>query len=111
MSPSIPQGVEYDEVVAMMIQHTQTTVGASLPPSYTDDLARAIGVLQQLQLLMMSSWLNPTLADVAHLVLTVEHDFGSSAQLEQVIQALVGQHLAAQMAHRDRQLVRQEVAV
>lgn len=76
-------------------------------PTYADDLSRTIGALQQLQVLM-ASWQTPTLADVAHLIVSMQQDFGSTAPLEQVIQTLVGQHLASQMAHR---LSRKEVAV
>lgn len=95
----------------MMIQQTHRgTLSTGFPPVYTDDLARLIGVLQQLQALMVA-WNDPTLADLTRLVLAIQHDFGPGESLEQVIQALVGQHLATQMAHRDRRQARQEVAV
>ena len=79
-------------------------------PAYADDLSCTIGALQQLQVLM-ASWQNPTLADVAHLVLRMQQDFGSSEPLENVIQALVGQHLTSQLAHRMSRQTRQEVVV
>jgi hypothetical protein len=79
-------------------------------PTYAEDLSRTIGALQQLQVLM-APWQNPTLADVAHLVLSMQQDFGSSESLEQVIQALVGQHLASQMTRRLSRQIRQGVVV
>lgn len=94
-----------------MMQYTHRgTHSTGLPPVYTDDLTRLIGVLQQIQVLMVA-WNDPTLADVTRLVLTIQHDFEPEASLEHVIQALVGQHLASQMAQRDRRQVRQEVTV
>jgi DTW domain-containing protein YfiP len=95
----------------MMMQHTHRDAFVILPPTYTDDLTRVIGTLQQLQLLMVSSWHNPTLADVAHLVLSVEQDFGSSTSLEQAIQTLIGQHLTAQKAQRLERQAQQEVTI
>jgi len=85
-------------------QHYITT------PTYADDLSRTIGALQQLQVLMSFSQ-NPTLADVAHLVLSMQQDFGSSEPLENVIQALVGQHLTSQEARRLARRARQEALV
>ncbi len=79
-------------------------------PAYADDLSRTIGALQQLQVLM-APWQNPTLADVARLVLRMQHDFGSSEPLENVIQTLVGQHLTSQVARRMSRQARQEVVV
>jgi hypothetical protein len=82
-------------------------------PAYTDNLSRTIGALQQLQVLM-ASWQNPTLADVARLVLHMQQDFGSSEPLENVIQSLVGQHLLCQLSARSRGATlsaRQEVVV
>ena len=79
-------------------------------PAYADDLSRTIGALQQLQVLM-ASWQNPTLADVARLVLSMQQDFGSSELLENVIQTLVGQHLTSQVARRMSRQTRQEVVV
>ncbi len=79
-------------------------------PTYADDLSRTIGALQQLQVLM-ASWQNPTLADVARLVLRMQQEFGSSEPLEHVIQSLVGQHLTSQMARRLSRRARQEVVI
>ena len=83
-------------------------LSSSTAPCYIDPLSRIIGVLQHLQVLLTP---DATLADVAHLVLSMQQDFGSSEPLEQVIQALVGQHLASQMARRLSQQSRQEVVV
>ena len=93
----------------MLMHHTHRDTFVILPPTYTDNLTRVIGTLQQLQLLMQTSWHNPTLADVAHLVLSIEQDFGSSTSLEQAIQTLIGQHLTAQKAQRLERQARQEV--
>lgn len=91
-----------------MMQQPSPAPFTTIPPAYTDDLKRTIGALQQLQVLM-ASWQNPTLADVARLVLSMQQDFGSSEPLENVIQALVGQQLTSQMARRLSRQVRQEV--
>ena len=83
-------------------------LSSSTAPCYIDPLSRTIGVLQHLQVLLQP---HATLADVAHLVLSMQQDFGSSESLEQVIQVLVGQHLALQMARRLSRQIRQEVAI
>jgi hypothetical protein len=87
-----------------------TVQSSSTAPCYSDNLTRTIGALQHLQALM-AAWNNPTLADVARLVLHMQQDFGSSEPLENVIQALVGQHLTSQIAHHLSQRSRQEVVV
>ena len=79
-------------------------------PAYADDLSRTIGALQQLQVLLASCQ-DPTLADVTHLVLSMQQDFGSSEPLENVIQILVGQHLTSQVASRMSRQTREEVVV
>ena len=84
------------------------TLSSSTAPCYIDPLSRIIGVLQHLQELLP---LDAKLADGAHLVLSMQQDFGSSESLEQVIQVLVGQHLALQMARRLSRQIRQEVAI
>src|SRR5207248_9907261 len=96
------------EVVAMMVLPYEQPYATI--PAYADDRSRTIGAWQQLQLLM-ASWQNPTLADVAHLVLRMQQDFGLHEPLENVIQSLVGQHLTSQMTRRLSQQTRQEVVV
>ncbi len=83
-------------------------LSSSTAPCYIDPLSCIIGVLQHLQVLLPP---DATLADVAHLVLSMQQDFGSSVSLEQVIQVLVGQHLASQIACRLSRQIRREVAV
>jgi len=95
------------EVIAMIYPSEQTY---TITPTYIDDLTRTIGVLQHLQVLM-AAWTNPTLADVAHLVGSMQQDFGPGESLEHVIQALVGCHLASQMACRLSRQARQEMAI
>jgi hypothetical protein len=68
-----------------------------LPSNNLDQLSHTIQVLQQLQRLLTIS---ATLADVADLLACVEAEFGAECSLEQVIQRLVGEHLAAQLAQR-----------
>jgi len=51
------------------------------------------------------------LADVAHLVGSMQQDFGPGESLEHVIQALVGCHLASQMVCRLSRKARQEIAI
>lgn len=82
-----------------MMQQVHTGPLVIVPPVYTDDLSRMIGVLQQLQYLM-STWTDPTLADVAILLQGIQQDFGPGESLENIIQALVGRHLSSQMARR-----------
>jgi hypothetical protein len=91
-----------DEVMAKIYPSEQTY---TISPTYIDDLTRTIGALQQLQVLM-AAWSDPTLADVAHLVGSMQQDFGPGESLEHVIQALVGCHLALQLA-RLRRVARQ----
>jgi hypothetical protein len=62
-----------------------------------DRLTRIIQVLQQLQRLLPIS---ATLADVADLLACVEASYGSDVLLEDVIQHLVAEHIAAQLAQR-----------
>lgn len=69
-----------------------------LSNSTLDQLSQTIQVLQQLQRLLTIS---ATLADVADLLAYVEAEFGAECPLEYVIQRMVGEHLAVQMAQRD----------
>jgi hypothetical protein len=68
-------------------------------PVYQSDLTRTIGVLQQLQILVAAQR-DASLADVIQIVRDIQHDFGEQSQLENVIQALVGQHLGQQLTTR-----------
>jgi hypothetical protein len=70
-------------------------------PLYTDDLSRTIGALQHLQVLLAGRP-DATLADVSQLVSAMQQEFGSTESLEDVIQSLVGRHLAKQVARRHR---------
>jgi CBS-domain-containing membrane protein len=73
-----------------------------LAPSYTTDLARTIGVLQQLQVLLTprdDPYRNVravTLQDVQQVLTVMQHTFDPTTQLEDVIQVLVGQHVYEQ---------------
>lgn len=68
-------------------------------PVYRSDLTRTIGILQQLQVLCVAQG-DASLADVIQVVRDIQRDFGEDSRLESVIQALVGQHLALQIATR-----------
>lgn len=71
-------------------------------PIYRSDLSRTIGVLQHLQTLVAEPE-TASLADVAQIVRDIQGEFGENCQLEQVIQILVGRHLAPQLVARRRQ--------
>lgn len=81
------------------------TQGGTLSPVYSSDLERTIGVLQQLQKLVAVPG-TASLADVVQIMHNIQRDFGEDSQLEHVIQALVGQHLAPQLTAR--RLARQQ---
>lgn len=68
-----------------------------LSTSTLDQLTHMIQVLQQLQRLLP---LTATLADVDDLLACIEAEFSAEMLLEDVIQHLVGEHLAAQIAQR-----------
>lgn len=68
-----------------------------LTPVYEEGSCRCIGVLQQLQTLLGN---DATLTDVVRVVQRFQHEFGAQAQLEQVIQSLVGRFLEQQIAVR-----------
>jgi hypothetical protein len=76
-----------------------TTRSFAFAPTYQCDLARTIGVLQQLQTLCAAQS-DASLADVIRVVSDMQRDFGEDSQLENVIQALVGQHLGQQLVTR-----------
>ena len=63
-----------------------------------DQLNYQIQVLQQLQRLLTTE---ATLADVTTLLTCVEADYGAESLLEDVIQHLVGEHLALQIERRN----------
>lgn len=87
-------------VVAQLIT---SPTSSQLAPAYSSDLARTIGILQQLQVLCAAQVNDPSLADVIRAVTDMQREFGEHAQLENVIQSLVGQHLSQQLAARHRQ--------
>ena len=62
-----------------------------------DRLATMIRVLQQIQRLFLPT---ATLSDVADLLACIEAECGADILLEDVIQHLVGEHLAVQIAQR-----------
>ena len=78
----------------------QQTTSSPLAPVYQSDLARTIGILQQLQVLCTRQGNDTSLADVMRVVCDMQREFGQDSQLEHVIQALVGQHLGLQLEVR-----------
>lgn len=104
------QATQNREVVAMnQLLATPTTTSSQFAPVYRTNLARTIGVLQQLQVLCADD--NTSLADVIRAVRAMQHEFGENAQLENVIQALVGQHISQQLTARRRQRHNEAVEV
>jgi hypothetical protein len=80
--------------------------GIHRPLSYRSDLRRTVAALQQLQVLIgcEAAENNPNLADLHCLIQTVQREFGRTAPLEGVIQALVALDLEQQMeVRRQRQ--------
>jgi hypothetical protein len=71
----------------------------STSPLVHDGLTRKIGMLQQLQVLLSTE---ATLGDAARQILQLQEEFGPRTSLEDVIQALVGQHLTRQIASRHK---------
>ena len=61
-------------------------------------LSYQIQVLQQFQRLLTTE---ATLADVSQLLACVEKNYGAESLLEDVIQSLVGEHLALQIERRE----------
>ena len=78
---------------------TQPGISSSFAPVYQSDLAKTIGVLQQLQKLVAAPG-TASLADVIQVVREMQYRYGEDCQLEQVIQLLVGRHLGQQIAAR-----------
>lgn len=66
---------------------------------YRDDFSRSIGVLQHLQTLLKN---DATLADVAQMIQSFQHEFGVQELLENVIQSLVSRTLQNQIQNRAR---------
>lgn len=93
----------------MQLQTAPSAEYLSIPPMYAEQLTRTIGVLQQLQVLIAND--AATLDDVSHLVQAIQREFGAHTSLEQVIQSLVGRHLAQQVERRLGPRARQEVPV
>lgn len=96
-----------------MIQYphlAQTAISSPFTATNQPDFTRTISVLQQLQILCAAQG-DVSLTDVIQVVHDMQREFGEDSRLENVIQRLVGQHLAAQMAHRLSQQGRQKVTV
>jgi hypothetical protein len=83
-----------------MAQLLASPTSSQSAPVYQSDLARTIGVLQQLQVLCAAQGNDTSLADVIGVVRDMQHEYGEFSQLENVIQALVGQHLSQQFIAR-----------
>ncbi len=77
--------------------------------SVQGDLRRTVAVLQQLQVLIgcAATESDPNLADLLCLIQAVQREFGRTAPLEGVIQALVAQDLEQQMTVRRKIETRQ----
>jgi hypothetical protein len=84
---------------------SQAAISSLFAPVYQSDLARTIGVLQQLQVLCAAQG-DVSLADVIGAVRDMQHAYGEDSQLEDVIQSLVDQHLSQQFI--TRRLTRQQ---
>ena len=84
-----------------MIQ--QATISSPFAPVYQSDLARTIGVLQQLQILYATQSNDTSLTDVIQVIHDMQREFGENSLLENVIQALVGRQLGQQLANRRQQ--------
>lgn len=83
----------------MIPQLTQPTTNSPFAPVYQSDLARTIGVLQQLQVLCVTQG-DVSLADVIQVLHDMQQEFGEDSRLEEVIQSLIGQHLRQQLTAR-----------
>ncbi len=79
---------------------SSATTSSQFAPVYHSNLTRAIGVLQQLQILCATQGNDASLADVIGVVHDIQREFGEDSQLENVIQTLVGQHLRQQLITR-----------
>jgi hypothetical protein len=65
--------------------------------AHLDTLAQHIKILQQIQCLFNCAGLSEaTLVDLASLIVGLQREYGVTTSLEDVIQALVGQHLLLQ---------------
>lgn len=78
----------------------QPGISSPFAPVYSSDLTRTIGVLQELQRLVVAPGTAASLADVIQIVRDMQHQYGEDSQLEHVIQILVGRHLGQQIAAR-----------
>jgi len=81
--------------------------------SYTWDVRRTLGALQQLQVMIgrESAERDPSLADLVQLLRSMQRELGHSASLEGVIQTLVAQDIERQLACRKQKLTRPREAV
>jgi hypothetical protein len=75
----------------------QDTISYQLAPAYRSDVTRIIGILQQLQRLCTY---DASLNEVIAVLQDLRCEFGDDCQLESIIQRLVGQQLAPQLAAR-----------
>src|SRR6266566_10016956 len=86
--------------MAMIYTSEQTY---AISPTYIDDLTRTIGALQHLQVLM-AAWNDPTLADVAHLVGSMQQDFGPGESLDDMFQRLTWTEILLHGAYQVRDI-------
>jgi len=93
------QAAQDCEVVEMTPNLTQPGISRPFAPVYSSDLTRTIGVLQELQRLVVAPG-TASLADVIQIVRDMQHQYGEDSRLEHVIQILVGRHLGQQIAAR-----------
>lgn len=75
-----------------------TTILSRGTADQLQQLSRQIQMLQQFQRLLT---IETTPADVTRVLALVEADYGAERLLEDMIQRLVGQHLALQIEQRD----------
>ncbi len=92
------------QVYHASVMEGKTMMGSTNPAMM--GLAHTIGVLQQLQRLLP---VDARLLDVDELLACVEAEHGDDALLENVIQALVGEHLSMQIEQREARRTRLEV--
>ncbi len=75
----------------------QETLSYQVAPAYRSDVTRIIGILQQLQSLCTY---DASIDEVIATLQDLQREFGEDCQLESIIQRLVGQQLAPQLAAR-----------
>lgn len=95
-------------IVSFLIWRLRFPNEASAPKkkqlSYTGDVRRTLGVLQQLQAMIgrEAAEGDPGLIDLVQVIGSMQRAFGRNASLEGVIQALVAQDIDRQLAQRKR---------